>query len=327
MPFWKRPSPEDEQRRLQAQQEAEASRRSLEAGGLPTQATRRLSEEVAAGHPLFTSDLSTKEFALARNVGYQPLSQVMGSSIYHVGWQYTRTYASYPSETELTTITRAHQRAAQLALSRLDQEAALLKAHGVIGVQLTTRDYEWGRDLLEFTAIGTAIRLPGTPLPQHPFLCDLSGQEFWTLLQAGYYPLGIVTGYCTYYVSLGSFIAGQMRGWLNWSNQEIDPFSLGIYTARDLAMNRATSMARSFNASGIIGMHIGCDRRVIEYELERERYPTQYFLDLAVQFSAVGTAISAQRPDHVIPPPQSTLTLTDLRPGQRGETRELTIRE
>jgi uncharacterized protein YbjQ (UPF0145 family) len=327
MPFWKQPSPEEQQQRMQAQQEAEASQRALEGGGLPLQATRRLSEEVAAGHPLFSSDLSTKEFALTRNLGYQPLSQVMGSSIFHVGWQYARTYASYPNEMELTTLSQAHQRAALLALSRLDQEAALLKAHGVIGVRLTTRDYEWGSDLLEFTAIGTAVKLPNTPLPQRPFLSDLSGQEFWTLLQAGYYPIGIVAGYCTYYISLGSLITGQLRNWIGWSNVEIDPFSQGIHTARDLAMNRLVSMARSFNASGVVGMHIGCEREPIEYELERENYPTQYFMDFSVRFSVIGTAITAQRPDHVIPPPKPTLTLSDLRPGRNGETQELTLEE
>ena len=161
MPFWKRTSPEEEQRRMQARQDAEASQRALEAGGLPLQATRRLNEEVAAGHPLFSSDLSTKEFSLTRNLGYQPLSQVMGSSIFQVGWQYTRTYSINPSAQELTTVSQAHQRAALLALSRLDQEAALLKAHGVIGVRLTTRDYEWGANMLEFTAIGTAIKQIG----------------------------------------------------------------------------------------------------------------------------------------------------------------------
>jgi hypothetical protein len=66
MPWWKRSSPEEEQLRVQAQQEAEASLHSLQAGGLPTQAKRRLSEETAVGHPLFSSDLSTKEFALTR---------------------------------------------------------------------------------------------------------------------------------------------------------------------------------------------------------------------------------------------------------------------
>ncbi len=327
MPFWNQPSPEDQQRLMQAQQEAEASQRSLEAGGLPLQATRRLSEEVAAGHPLFTSDLSTKEFALTRTLGYQPLSQVMGSSIYHVGWQYTRTYASFPNEMELTTLSHAHQHAAQLALSRLDQEAALLKAHGVIGVRLATSDYEWGSDMLEFTAIGTAIRLPNTPLPQRPFLSDLSGQEFWTLLQAGYYPIGIVTGFCSYYISLGSDITGQLKNWIGWSNIELDPFSQGVHTARDLAMNRVVSMANAFNASGIVGMHIDCEREAIEYEQEREHYPTLYYMDYSVRFSAIGTAITAQRPSHVIPPPRPTLTFTDLRPGRSGETQELTLEE
>jgi hypothetical protein len=87
MPFWKRLSPEEAQRRKLEQQEAETSRRSLKDGGLPLQAKRRLSEEVEEDHALFTSDLSTNEFLLARDKGYIPLSQVMGSSIYHVGWR------------------------------------------------------------------------------------------------------------------------------------------------------------------------------------------------------------------------------------------------
>ena len=326
MPFWKRSSQEDEQQKIQAQQEAENSRRSIEAGGLPIQAQRRLSEETAAGHPLFSSDLSTNEFLLARKQGYIALSQVMGSSIYHVGWQYTRNYTWNTVEAELTNVSNAHQHAAQLALGRLEQEAALLKAHGVIGVRFTRRSYEWGQNLLEYTAIGTAIRLPNTPLPQRPFLSDLSGQEFWTLLQAGYYPAGVVTGYSSYYVSLGSNMTQQLRGWFGSGsyNQEIVPFSQALYTARDLGMYRLVNMARNLNAVGVVGMHIDYDRNIDEYETDN---PTRYYLDLFVHFSVIGTAIRAQKQDHVIPKPQLTLSFTDLRPGQRGETRELTIRE
>jgi uncharacterized protein YbjQ (UPF0145 family) len=300
MPFWKRSSPEDEQRRSQALQDAEASRRSLEAGGLPLQAQRRLSEEVQAGHPLFTSDLSVKEF-----------------------WQFTRTFSWNTTAYELTNVSNAHQHAAQLALGRLEQEAALLRAHGVIGVRLNTRDYEWGQNLLEYTAIGTAIRLENTPLPSRPFLSDLSGQEFWTLLQAGYYPDGVVTGFCSYYVSLGSQATRQLNSWFGggWTNQEIVPFSQGLYTARSLAMDRLLNMSRRLNAIGVVGMHIHSNRRLIEQESNETKY-----MDFSVQFSAVGTAINALRKDHVIPAPQPTLTFTDLRPGRRGETSELTIK-
>lgn len=321
MPFWKRSSPEEEQQRIQAQLEAEASLRSLQAGGLPNQAKRRLSEETAAGHPLFSSDLSTNEFALTRREGYRPLSQVMGSSIYHVGWQYTMSYPGVTASYELTTVSNAHQHAAQLALGRLEQEAALLKAHGVVGVRLATRDYEWGRNMLEYTAIGTAIRLPDAPLFPRPFLSDLSGQEFWTLLQAGYFPAGLVMGYCSYCVSTGWEVNQILR---SWSNQEITAYTQAAYTARGLAMDRLAAMARSLNAVGVVGVHLDFNKQENEYE--REHDSTTY-RDLFIHFSVVGTAIVSRRPDHVIPSPKPTLTFTDLRLGRRGETSELTIRE
>jgi uncharacterized protein YbjQ (UPF0145 family) len=324
MPFWKRSSPEEKARRLQQQRDDDVSRQSLEAGGLPTRATQRLTEEMEAGHQLFTSDLSAKEFLMTREQGYQPLSQVMGSSIYQVGWQYTRQYSWNTSIQELDTISQAHQHAAQLALGRLEQEAKLLKAHGVIGVRFAQRDYEWGSNLIEYTAIGTAIKLPNSPLGARPFLSDLSGQEFWTLLQAGYYPAGVVTGYSSYWVALGSQMTQQLRGW--WgsggNNQEVVPFTQGLYTARHKAMTRADSMAKSLGAIGVVGMHIENNRRIAEYETDN---PQRYYLDLFVHFSAVGTAIIAVKKDHVIPKPKPTLSFTDLRPGRYGQNRELTF--
>lgn len=325
MPLWRRSSPEEIQRRQQEAQQAEASRQELERGGLPLKAQRRLSEEMEAGHPLFTSDLSTNEHLLARELGYQPLSQVMGSSIYQVGWQYTRGYTWNTQVMEMDTLSRAHQHAASLALSRLEQEAKLLNAHGVIGVRFTRRSYEWGSNLLEYTAIGTAIKLPKTPLPSHPFLSDLSGQEFWTLLQAGYYPAGVVSGYCSYYVALGSNLTQQIQGWwTGGSNQEIRPFTQGLYTARHLAMERVTSMARKQQALGIVGMHIDNDRQVSEYETDN---PARKYMDLYIHFAILGTSIIAVKKDHVIPAPRPALTFTDLRPGRYGQNRELTFRE
>jgi uncharacterized protein YbjQ (UPF0145 family) len=320
MPFWKQPPPEEQQRRMQEQQEAEASRKALEAGGLPLKAQKRLSEEMIAGHPLFTSDLTAKELLLTRQQEYQPLSQVMGSSIYHVGWQYTTSYPRATLSYELEAISNAHLHAAQLALGRLEQEASLLKAHGIIGVRLTTRDYEWGNNLIEYTAIGTAIRLPNAPLHPRPFLSDLSGQEFWTLQQAGYYPAGIVVGYCSYCVSSGWQLDQQLR-W-NWSNQEISDYAQAVYTARHLAMTRLEAAARSLNAVGVVGMHI--DYHKSEREYERDKDPTTY-RDTFIHFSAIATAIVARKRDHVIPTPKLTLTFTDLRPGRYGQNEELTF--
>ncbi|MGH2510463.1 MAG: heavy metal-binding domain-containing protein [Ktedonobacteraceae bacterium] len=324
MPFWKRSSPEEKAQLLQQQQEAEASRQALEAGGLPLKAQRRLREEMKAGHTLFTSDLSASELLLARQLGYQPLSQIMGSSIYQIGWQYTRQYTWNAQSSELSTLSQAHQHAAALALNRLEQEAKLVGAHGVIGVRFTRRSYEWGNNLLEYTAIGTAIKLPNTPLTGRPFLSDLSGQEFWTLLQAGYYPAGVVTGYCSYYVALGSNMTQQIVGWwTGGTNQEIVPFTQGLYNARHLAMRRADEMARNQQALGIVGMHIENDRQVHEYETDN---PQRKYMDLYVHFAVLGTAIITVKKEHIIPTPKATLTLTDLRPGSYGQNQELTLR-
>ena len=133
-------------------------------------------------------------------------------------------------------------------------------------------------------------------------------------------------GYSSYYVSLGSNMTQQLRGWFGSGgyNQEVVPFSQALYTARDLGMYRLVNMARRLNAFGVVGMHIDYNRNIEEYETEN---PSRYYLDLFVHFSVIGTAIRAQKQDHVIPEPKLTLSFTDLRPGQRGETRELTIRE
>src|SRR5436853_240358 len=55
--------------------------------GITPRAEQRLAELREKDPTLFTSDLSVNEFALMARAGLQPVSQVMGSSVYHVGWQ------------------------------------------------------------------------------------------------------------------------------------------------------------------------------------------------------------------------------------------------
>src|SRR5947209_17879649 len=104
----------------EAKQRREASQRSLEQGGLPLNAIDRLQEQAArqgtADH-FFTSDLSVSEIALVAQAGYVPLGQVMGSSAYHVGWQYMPSGGyNYSMDTgELVVLTQAFYNARHLA--------------------------------------------------------------------------------------------------------------------------------------------------------------------------------------------------------------------
>ena len=277
----------------QEERDAKVSQADLASGQLPLQAQRRLAQETGA-KPLFATDLSVDEFLLIHSDGYNAVGQVMGSSIYHIGLQ----YVSY-TRGELMTITRAHMQARSLAMGRMEQEAKALGAHVVVGVRLRTRAYEWGPDLLEFTAIGTAVRIPGVPAPEQPILSDLSGEDFWTLLRAGYAPRGLAMGFC-------AFAIWGSRGMYGYRNQELTDFSAGVYQARSLAMQRLTQDVGRLGASGVVG---------VKTDVQRSQIPVQSgTICLRIDFFALGTAVAEIELQEPLPKPVTVLNMTGVRP-------------
>src|SRR4051812_17010446 len=203
--------------------------------GLPEDAMRRLAEmKPGQATSLFTSDLSVNEFLLVREAGFRPVGLVLGSSIYHVGFQFGR----WSKNQELDTLTQAMYHARELAMTRMEAEADALGADGIVGVRLEVEFKEFGSDVAEFIAIGTAVKDDGTG--QHgnvawrnnknqPFTSDLSGQDFWTLIRAGYAPLGMVMGSCVYHIAHQRF--GAMMGNIG-KNVELEQFTQALYDAR-----------------------------------------------------------------------------------------------
>src|SRR6185369_2105433 len=169
------------------------------AADLPQHARERLVS--MRQHHFFTSDLSVNEFLLVKEVGFHPLGLVMGSSIFHIGYQPIRQGVSE----ELTTLTQALYASRELAMVRMEEEADSLGADGIVAVRLTVNVHAWGSNVIEFLAIGTAVKHTDAQgwrgFDNKPFTSDLSGQDFWTLIHAGYRPLGFVMGNCVYYVA------------------------------------------------------------------------------------------------------------------------------
>ncbi|HXL18392.1 MAG TPA: YbjQ family protein, partial [Streptosporangiaceae bacterium] len=123
--------------------------------GVPQDAIKRLAELTpgkAGG--IFTSDLSVNEFLLVREAGFRPLGLVLGSSIYHVGLQIGR----WSKNQELDVLSQAMYHARELAMTRMEVEAKTLGADGVVGVRLDVEMKEFGTDIAEFIAIGTAVK-------------------------------------------------------------------------------------------------------------------------------------------------------------------------
>ncbi|MFI9385663.1 heavy metal-binding domain-containing protein [Kutzneria sp. NPDC052558] len=263
--------------------------------GIPEDAMRRLAEmKPGQQTSLFTSDLSVNEFLLVREAGFRPLGMVLGSSIYHVGFQFGR----WSKNQELEVLSNAMYHARELAMTRMEAEADVLGADGIVGVRLEIEFKEFGSDLAEFIAVGTAVKAdePGQWRNNtgKPFTSDLSGQDFWTLVQAGYAPLGMVMGTCVYHVAHQRF--WQALGNVG-QNVEIPQFTEALYDARELAMSRMQAEAEALQAEGIVGVQL------LSLPHQWGGHTTEFF--------AIGTAVKPLRADHTIAKPQLVLPLVD----------------
>jgi uncharacterized protein YbjQ (UPF0145 family) len=261
---------------------------------LPEHARERLTQ--MRQHQFFTSDLTVNEFLLVRETGFAPLGLVMGSSIYHIGFQPIRPGVSE----ELTTLTQALYQARELAMVRMEEECDALGADGIVAVRLAVNIHAWGTNVIEFVAIGTAVKNESAKSPNgfrtpegKPFTSDLSGQDFWTLLHAGYRPVGFVMGNCVYYVGqpTAGFQGQQMQ------NMELVQATQALYDARELAMERMQVEAEALGAQGIVGVTVD--------ESNHTWGPS------VLEFSAVGTAVLPISDTHVIPKPSMILTVND----------------
>ena len=58
---------------------------------------------------------------------------------------------------ELDTLSQAMYHARELAMTRMEAEADQLGADGIVGVRLEIEFKEFGNDLAEFIAVGTAV--------------------------------------------------------------------------------------------------------------------------------------------------------------------------
>jgi uncharacterized protein YbjQ (UPF0145 family) len=294
-----------------AERRADESLRALEAGGIPIPAQQRLDDLRTRCGRFFTSDLTTPEFLLARESGFRPLTQVLGSCFYHVGWQWMPMgqWGSYYGRSgggqtvELETQTEAWNEARRLAFGRLAEEARRAGADAVVGVRVTRGAYDWSQGVLEFAVAGTAVRSERYELGDEPVLSNLSGQEFEKLVQSGWFPTGIVAGTTVCYVMTGwqqSFRAGGLFS--SMQNQELPDFTRGIYDARSQAMMRVTRQAHEIGAHGMVGVRFD---RAIE-EREREVNNVKY-TDLVVTMHVLGTAILEVRTQE--PPPDIFIAL------------------
>lgn len=252
----------------------------------PGAATRLRAMRGTGDRPkFFTSDLSIDEFLLVEQAGFEALGLVLGSSIYHVGFQWQKWSVSQ----ELPILTQAMYDARELAMTRMEEEADLLGADGIVGVRLVFKEYAMDEGVLEFQAIGTAIRhreRQGSlrTKDNRPFTSDLSGQDLWKLMRGGYRPVSLAMGACVYHIAHLSFMQALRQ---IGRNKEMTIYTEATYAARELALERMQAEAMERGGIGIVGARV---------EESNWGWGAN-----AIEFFAIGTAVmpiegASQRP-------------------------------
>lgn len=245
---------------------------------LPQGAAQRLRAMRGTGdHPaFFTSDLSVDEFLLVEHAGFEALGLVLGSCIYHVGFQWQKWSVSQ----ELPVLTHAMYSARELAMTRMEEEADILGADGIVGVRLVFKQYAMDEGVLEFQAVGTAIRhreKAGSMRTKdnRPFTSDLSGQDLWKLVRGGYRPVSLAMGACVYHIAHMSFMQALKQV---GRNQEMTIYTEATYAARELALERMQAEAAQRGGVGVVGARV-----------EESNWG---WGSNAIEFFAVGTAVA-----------------------------------
>lgn len=266
----------------------------IESGGIPVSAERRL-QGLAVEGATFSSGLSVNEFALLNRLGPRPLAQVMGASIFQVGWQYLPALEPQPNQwrrssfdpayvepnaqqkqsyrwsqtiiCELDTITRAWDQARRRALDRLTEEAVQVGADAVVGVTLRRSEHDWTGRTIDYLVSGTAIRWKEKGDVRWPTLSDLSVQDFWLLLESGFEPVGLIATTTVMFVS-ASQATRVRRLQTTMQTQELEELGRAFHSARDTVRARLQGQTDAHNGIGAVGMTMSHEVREQELAVE-----------------------------------------------------------
>lgn len=148
----------------------------LQGNRLPSFVAARL-DAAANGRAPWVATMSAAELGLARKKGIRPLAMVSGTCWFHYGYSWTRGHAD-----------GWHH-----ALGRLQTEASALGANAIVDVRMRKIQLAM-RDSMDFTLLGTAMRIDGLPASKHPLVATVPALEFVRLLEAGIVPVGIAIG-------------------------------------------------------------------------------------------------------------------------------------
>ena len=140
-------------------------------------AARARLEAARDGRAPWVATLTPAELMIARSHGLRPIAAVSATCWMHYGWSWTE----------------GHAQGWHTALGRLREEARMAGANAVLDVKMRTIPLAI-EDSMDFSLVGTAVRLEGAPPSPEPIVATVPALEFVKLLEADVVPTGIAIG-------------------------------------------------------------------------------------------------------------------------------------
>ena len=254
--------PAAEQAAAQRQSEWEQA---LRRDALPRFVTQRLND-AGSGKLPWMSTMTPAELLLSRELGIRPVAMVSGTIWYHYGWSWTN----------------GHPEGWHSALDRMKQEALACGANAVVDVKLRTLNLR-AEDSMDFTVVGTAVKVEGLPPSSSPVIATVSAVEFVRLLKEGIVPTGVAIG-ANYDWLRGLYVDPTGQG--TWSNLPLDGLTDFWRRVRQAAV---TNLRRDTQriGNGVLA-HTYFEQL---FRVERDKQPP----DFLGRFIVLGTAVQCRR--------------------------------
>jgi uncharacterized protein YbjQ (UPF0145 family) len=191
---------------------------SLNRGRVPFDVGKRL-QDAASGAEPWIATLTPAELLALRSHGLKPISAVSATCWLDIGWSWSL----------------GHSEGWNKAVERLQAEAAAGGANAVVDVKMKTIELAI-ENSMDFSLIGTAVKVEGLPANPKPVISTVSALEFVKLLESDIVPTGLAVG--AYYEWLTNWSPS-----LIWSNGEYSDLSRHMRKVRGRAYDELRQAA------------------------------------------------------------------------------------
>ncbi len=212
-------------------------------GGVP-------GDHVESDH-VFSTSANGQELYCQLDCGFEPVQFVFGNVAYSigVGGGIMGTLRSFKSG-EVIEYSNMLNKTRHLALERISAEAREAGANAVLGIQTVISPLIGVQEML---MTGTASHNPVLPAQysETPITSDLTNEEMWNVVHAGFYPVKLVLGVSVFSVGFAGGFKAMMKSFVRG---EIKELTYLIYQARIRALAMIQEDAQSCGADDVVGV-------------------------------------------------------------------------